>query len=196
MPTHTHQQNGTIESKHRHIVDINLTLLAQSQMPLRFWDEAFNTACYLINKMPSRTIDNHTPMHRLLGTHPDYSLLRIFGCAYWPNLRPYNSRKLNFRTKQYVFIGYNSSHKGYKCFDRSTGRVYISRGVAFDETIFPFANQSLSKPQSPKTTHLPTILPTLINNTKYTEFSLISTVSAEKPLSIEPAIVDSHVSDI
>lgn len=146
--------------------------------------------------MPSRTIDNHTPMHRLLGTHLDYSLLRIFGCAYWPNLRPYNSRKLNFRTKQCVFIGYNSSHKGYKCFDRSTGRVYISRHVAFDETIFPFANQSLSKRQPPKITHLPTVLPTLINNTKYTEFSLISTVSAEKPLSIEPAIVDSHVSNI
>lgn len=29
--------------------------------------------------------------------------------------------------------------KGYKCLDISTGRVYISRDVIFDETIFPFA---------------------------------------------------------
>ena len=30
-------------------------------------------------------------------------------------------------------------HKGYKCLDRSTGRIYISRDVVFDETVFPFA---------------------------------------------------------
>ena len=31
-------------------------------------------------------------------------------------------------------------HKGVKCLDVSTGRVYISRDVVFDETKFPFAD--------------------------------------------------------
>lgn len=30
-------------------------------------------------------------------------------------------------------------HKGFKCLDISSGRVYISRDVTFDENIFPFA---------------------------------------------------------
>ena len=30
-------------------------------------------------------------------------------------------------------------HKGYKCLDISTGRVYISRDVVFDEHVFPFS---------------------------------------------------------
>ena len=30
-------------------------------------------------------------------------------------------------------------HKGYKCLDRSTGRIYLSRDVVFDEFVFPFA---------------------------------------------------------
>jgi hypothetical protein len=30
-------------------------------------------------------------------------------------------------------------HKGFKCLDASTGRIYISRDVVFDENIFPFA---------------------------------------------------------
>jgi hypothetical protein len=30
-------------------------------------------------------------------------------------------------------------HKGVKCLDVPTGRVYVSRDVVFDETVFPFA---------------------------------------------------------
>lgn len=72
----------------------------------------------------------------------------VFGCACWPNLRPYNSRKLGFRSKQCIFLGYSSAHKGYKCFHRETGRMYISRDVVFDENKFPFAEhtQNLDSP--------------------------------------------------
>jgi hypothetical protein len=38
-----------------------------------------------------------------------------------------------------VFLGYSSHHKGYKCLDVSSGRVYISRDIVFDETVFPFS---------------------------------------------------------
>jgi histone deacetylase 1/2 len=96
---HAHQQNGSAERKHRHIVEVGLALLAHSHMPLKFWDEAFLTATYLINMLPSKVINNDTPVHRLLGTRPDYNSLRVFGCACWPNLRPYNKRKLAFRSK-------------------------------------------------------------------------------------------------
>ena len=104
-----------------------------------FWDEAFSTAVYLINRLPSKVIANDTPFHRLYDTKPDYTLLRTFGCAVWPNLRPYNQHKLAFRSKQCVFLGYSGLHKGYKCLDPKEGRVYISRDVVFDEHVFPFA---------------------------------------------------------
>jgi hypothetical protein len=140
---HTHQQNGSIERKHRHIVETGLSLLAQAAMPVTFWDEAFSTATFLINRLPTRVIDNATPLERLLGTKakPNYDMLKAFGCACFPHLRPYNAKKLTFRSKECVFIGYSEHHKGYKCLDRSTGRVYISRDVVFDETSFPFAKQ-------------------------------------------------------
>jgi hypothetical protein len=31
-------------------------------------------------------------------------------------------------------------HKGYKCLNISTGRLYISHDIVFDESIFPFAS--------------------------------------------------------
>lgn len=136
---HAHQQNGSAGKKHRHIVEVGLSLLAHAYMPLKFWDEAFLTAVYLINHVPSRVINNQTPLERLFGTKPNYTFLRIFGCAVWPNLHPFNKHKLEFRSKQCIFLGYSSLHKGYKCLDVATGRVYFSRDVVFDEQVFPFA---------------------------------------------------------
>lgn len=90
---HTHQQNDTAERKHRYIVETGLALLAQASLPVRFWDEAFFTACYLINRLPSPIIQNNTPLQRLLKTPPDYTQLRVLGCSCWPNLCPYNAWK-------------------------------------------------------------------------------------------------------
>jgi hypothetical protein len=56
----------------------------------------------------------------------------------WPNLRSYNTHKLEFRSKQCALIAYNTHHKGYKCLDISTGRVYTSHDVVFDKYVFPF----------------------------------------------------------
>jgi hypothetical protein len=136
---HVHQQNGPAERKHRHIVEVGLSLLAYASMPLKYWDEAFLTAVYLINRLPSKVIQSQTPMERFFGNFGDYFLLRTFGCACWPNLCPYNRHKLAFRSKQCAFIGYSNLDKGFKCLDISTGLLYISRDIVFDETLFPFA---------------------------------------------------------
>jgi histone deacetylase 1/2 len=48
---HTHHQNGVVERKHRHVVDMGLTLLSQSSLPLTYWDHAFLTAVHLINRL-------------------------------------------------------------------------------------------------------------------------------------------------
>ena len=117
---HAHQQNGAAERKHRHIVEVGLALLAHASMPLKFWEDAFIVATYLINRTPSRVINFETPLERLFHQKPDYSSLRIFGCACWPNLRPYNTHKFQFRSTRCVFLGYSPLHKGFKCLDPST----------------------------------------------------------------------------
>jgi hypothetical protein len=74
--------------------------------------------------------------------------LRVFGCACYPLLHPYTKHKLEFKSKQCIFLGYSSNHKGHRCMDPKTLKVYLSRNVVFDETLFPA--------QEKVTTSLPT----------------------------------------
>lgn len=136
---YTHQQNGSAKRKHCHIVEVDLSLLAHASMPLKFRDEAFHTACFLINRFPSKVMQCFTPMERLLHAKPDYSFMKVFCCACWPYLWPYNKRKIQFCSQRCLFLGYSSIHKGYKCLLPSTNRIYISRDAIFNENVFPFS---------------------------------------------------------
>lgn len=140
---HTPKQNGASERKHRHIVDMGLTLMANSSTPPEYWVEAFNTALYLINRLPTKILNFVSPYEKLFKRAPEYSILWNFGCACFPYLRPYNKNKLEFRSKKCVFIGYSLHHQGYRCLDPITSRVYLSHHVIFNETEFPFSTGSI-----------------------------------------------------
>lgn len=90
----THQQSGVVELKHRHIVEIGLALLNHAKLHYFYWDDAFFTACYLINRMPISNLNNLSLYEKNFSSAPDYKFFKIFGCACWPYLRPYNSNKL------------------------------------------------------------------------------------------------------
>lgn len=134
---YTHHQNGSVERKHRHVVETGLTLLAHSHLPMQYWDYAFCTAVYLINRMPTSVLHAKSPFTTLYKTSPDYKLMKVFGCACFPLLRPYNQAKMSFHSKECVFLGYCPQHKGYKCLD-VTGKIYLSKDVLFNEYRFPY----------------------------------------------------------
>ena len=110
---HISQQNGAAERKHRHVMDTGLALLAHLGLQTKYWVDAFLTAIYLINRLPTPTLSSQTPYFKLFNHAPDYNFLRTFGCACFPLMRPYNPHKLTFRSKKCIFLGYSSNHHGY-----------------------------------------------------------------------------------
>lgn len=120
---HTHKQQGAIERKHKHIIESGLALLAHANLPAKFWNFAFETASFLINRMPAPILNYSTPLQMLFKTQPDYTFLKIFGCRCYPLLRPYDAHKLSYRSKSCVFLGYSPHHLGYRCFDFQSGRI-------------------------------------------------------------------------
>lgn len=143
-PPHTPEHNGLSERKHRHIVETGLSLLSKAQMPLTLWPCAFATAVFLINRMPTPLLANQSPYLKLFHQPPNYSKLRTFGCLAYPWLRPYAQNKLEKRSLPCVFIGYSLTQSAYHCLDPTTGRIYTTRHVRFNETQFPYT--SLTKP--------------------------------------------------
>lgn len=113
-------------------IGVGLTLLAQARLPLHFLGEAFQTATYLINRLLTPILDHNSPIERLTKVQPDHMFLKVFGCEC------YNSTKFIFKSTKCVFIGYSLQHKGYKCFDPFNNKVYITRHVQFNETMFPY----------------------------------------------------------
>jgi len=122
---HTHHQNDVFERKQKHIVDVGLTLLHKACLPLQFWDYAFTTAIYLINRLPTACLNFAIPYSILFNKDPDFAFLKNFGCACFPLLKPYHSHKLDFKSEECIFLGYSQI---YKCLS-SSGRLYISKDV-------------------------------------------------------------------
>nr|KYP63508.1 Retrovirus-related Pol polyprotein from transposon TNT 1-94 [Cajanus cajan] len=101
---HTHQQNGTVERKHRHIIEVGLTLLSSAGLPHLFWTDAFSNAIHVINRLPTSTLKLKSPYEILFKKLANYFLLKPFRCACYPHLRPFNSHKMDFRSSQCIFI--------------------------------------------------------------------------------------------
>ncbi|KAL4559915.1 hypothetical protein LXL04_032061 [Taraxacum kok-saghyz] len=136
-PPHTPEQNGVAEHRHRHIVATELALLHYAKLSLSFWSHAFQTAVYLINRLPTPVLHNQSPYECLFRQTPTYSKLKPFGCLCYPWLRPYKKSKLEPRSTPCLFLGYSSFKSSFKCYDLTTRRLYHSRHVEFILDQFP-----------------------------------------------------------
>ena len=52
----TPQQNGVAERRNRTLLDMIRSMMSYSSLPLSFWGYALQTACYLLNNVPSKSV--------------------------------------------------------------------------------------------------------------------------------------------
>ncbi|GJW26871.1 putative ribonuclease H-like domain-containing protein [Tanacetum coccineum] len=77
----TPQQNGVVERRNRTLIEATRTMLADAKLPVTFWAEAVNTACYVQNRVLVNKSQNKTPYELFNGRFPAIGFLRPFGCT-------------------------------------------------------------------------------------------------------------------
>jgi IS30 family transposase len=78
---YTLQQNGVVERKHRHLLNVGRALRFQANLPLRFRGESLLSTTYLINRLPTTVLNHKSPYELLYGNHPHiqiYVLLVVY----------------------------------------------------------------------------------------------------------------------
>lgn len=60
---------------------MGLNLLTNASILLKFWDEAFKTSVYLINRLPTVILQCLTPVESLFKVPLQYKFLKVFGCS-------------------------------------------------------------------------------------------------------------------
>ncbi|GJU00031.1 putative RNA-directed DNA polymerase [Tanacetum coccineum] len=141
---YTPQQNGVVERKHRHLLNVARCLMFQGGIPLRFWTECVLTATYLINRLPSSVLNGKSPYEMIYKNHPNLSHIRMFGCLCFASILS-NHDKLTNRSEKCVMMGFSSSQKGYRLFSLDRHQFLVSRDVKFFESIFPFKESVSNK---------------------------------------------------
>lgn len=120
------------------LLDKARSMAFQSKLPAHLWPEAVSTANYLINRTATRANAGTTPYERLTGRKPSLHHLKIFGCrTFVRNTKPSLS-KWEPRSTECIFLGYDSTSRGFRNYHRASKRVLISKDVEFDERTFPY----------------------------------------------------------
>lgn len=105
-------------------------MLISASCPERAWGEAALTAVHVTNRLLSSILGNVSPFELLYHTTPNYNLLKVFGVACFILLQPYEYTKLEPRA-HLCFLGYGIEHKGCRCWDPISQRIYVSRHIVF-----------------------------------------------------------------
>ena len=88
--------------------------------------------------MPKVGLSLGSSFEKLFNKAPDPSKLHVFGCLYFPWLRPYSFHKLDQKSSPCVFLGYSLTHSDFLCFDTLLHKIFVSRHVKFVENVFSF----------------------------------------------------------
>nr|GEX73564.1 hypothetical protein [Tanacetum cinerariifolium] len=76
----TPQQNRVAERRNRTLTEAAKTMLADAKLPVTFWAEAVNTACYVQNRVLVNNSQNKTPYELFNSITPAIGFLKPFGC--------------------------------------------------------------------------------------------------------------------
>nr|GEZ70592.1 hypothetical protein [Tanacetum cinerariifolium] len=115
------------------LIEAARTMLADSLLPIPFWAEAVNTACYVQNRVFITKPYNKTPYELLHGKTPSIGFMRPFGClvTILNTLDPLG--KFQRKVDEGFIVGYSVCSKAFRVFNSRTRIIQETLHVNFLE---------------------------------------------------------------
>ncbi|GJY93552.1 retrovirus-related pol polyprotein from transposon TNT 1-94 [Tanacetum coccineum] len=140
------QQNSIVERRNRTLIKAARTMLIYAKASLFLWAEAVATACYTQNRSMIRLHHGKTPYELLHKKPPDLSFLHVFGALCYPTNDSKNLGKLQPKADIGIFIGYASTKKAFRIYNRRTRRIIETIHVDFDKLTTMASERSSFEP--------------------------------------------------
>nr|GEY69709.1 hypothetical protein [Tanacetum cinerariifolium] len=131
------------ERRNMTLIEAARTMLADVKLPVTFWAEAVNTACYVQNRVMVNKSQNKTPYELFNGRTPAIGFLKPFGCHVMILHTLDHLGKFEAKGDEGYFIGYSMSSKAFKVFNKRTKKVEENLHVDFLE------NKAIEKEAGP-----------------------------------------------
>nr|GEW87008.1 hypothetical protein [Tanacetum cinerariifolium] len=129
----TPQQNRVTERRNRTLIEAAKTMLADAKLPVTFWAEAVNTACYVQNRVLVNKSQNKTPYELFNSRIPAIGFLRPIGCHVMILNSLDHLGKFDAKGDEGYFVGYSMSSKAFRVFNKRTKKVEENLHVDFLE---------------------------------------------------------------
>src|SRR5213080_979600 len=100
----------------------------------RFWADAINTACYASNRLYLHRLLKMTAYELLVGRKPNVSYFQVFSCKCYIYKKRQHLGKFQRRCDIRFMVGYSTSSKAYRVYNKSNGIVEETYDVKFDES--------------------------------------------------------------
>nr|GEU98485.1 hypothetical protein [Tanacetum cinerariifolium] len=125
--------NGVAKRRNRTLIEAARTMLADAKLPVTFWAEAVNTACYVQNRVLVNKSQNKTLYKLFNGRTPAIGFLKPFGCHVMILNTLDHLGKFDAKGDEGYFIGYSMSSKAFRVFNKRTKKVEENLHVDFLE---------------------------------------------------------------
>ena len=111
------QQNGRAKRFQQTIINKAESMRHAAGLSDGFWKHAVGTAVHVYNVTPISKAKFLTPKEMWSGSKPDISHLRIFGCTAYVHVLKGKRRKLDPKSREMIFVGYENLSKGWQFWD-------------------------------------------------------------------------------
>lgn len=126
--------NGVAEFRHQILEYQARTMLLQANLLIGYWAEAINTANYILNLLPTSTLQGKTPHEMWTGRKPSIHHLRVFGAPTYAHIHDSKrSSKFDTRAAKLILVGYMDELRAYKLLHPQTHKVIYSHSITVNE---------------------------------------------------------------